>query len=293
MNNAAFDVVAGLALLYGGIGLVSAFAGEAVSAALRLKAKTQQGLLQGLLDDVNVRKAFADHGIMASARKASGGRLPGSLRGGDFVLALLGGIAGAGKASSFPDLEAAIRALPDSRIRDVLVSHLPYAGGDAVRLHDLLADWFERTAGWHGGLYGRRLRLASGVAALLLVGGVNADSVTMSNSLWQDGMLREQILQASAGEQALSQSGGGPYKTSFSPPVYPSTTLGYLKGMDEDIRPLPLGWRQDMNGSTAKTAKIEFWLLKAAGLLLTVLAASFAASLWHRLLARLVKAPSP
>ena len=296
MNNAALDVVIGLILLYGLLGAVSAFAGEALAAVLRLKSKTQQGVLRGILDDPNLRKAFADHGILASARKGSGGRAPVHLKGGDFALALLGTLGGAAKVSSFATLESAIRTLPDSRIRDVLVSHLPYAGGDLVRLHDLLAQWFERTAGQQGGLYNRRLKSISLVAALLLTAGVNGDSLDMANSLWRDGLLRDQIIQASVSEHAFSQSDGGPYKTSFSKSVYPSTTLSYLRGMDEDIRPLPLGWREDVSGAGMRPHGIDYWAQKGAGLLLTALVAAFLSGLWHRLLARLsgpgVKAPS-
>jgi hypothetical protein len=292
VNNAALDVVIGLILLYGAIGAVSAFAGEALAGLLRLKSKTQQGVLRGILDDPSLRKAFADHGIMASVRKASGGHV----KGGDFALALLGTLGGSAKVSSFAALETAARALPDSRIRDVLVSHLPYAGGDLVRLHDLLAQWFERTAGQQGGIYNRRLKNISLLAVLLLTGGVNADSLDVANSLWRDGLLREQIIQASASEHALSQSDGGPYKTSFSRSVAPSTTLSYLRGMDEDIRPLPLGWREDLSGAGRRPHGIDYWALKGAGLLLTALVAGFLAGLWHRLWAKLtkpsVKAPS-
>ena len=110
-------------------------------------------------------------------------------------MALLGSLDPTKPVPGFADMESAIRHLPDSNIRDVLLSHVGSVGQDVTRLRDGVATWFDQTMDRLSGVYKRKLKIISFIVGFLLAIAVNADTITVANALWHDNVLRDQIVQ--------------------------------------------------------------------------------------------------
>ncbi len=283
MDNAVLDVALGLLLFFGVLSLLVTIGVQLVGEMSRLRGKTLRAGVQGLIDDPALHTAFYEHGLIAGAMAAAGGRHPGFLSPQSVALALIGCLNGNRAMPEGAGLEKTLRQMPDSAIRDVLLAQLAASRGDVGQLQARLAGWFEDGMHALSPVFAGRMRLLSLVVATIVVVAANADSLALTRALWSDRGLREQITQAAAHNfvpgQAPRPAAGA------ARPVYAGSTLSYLKGMDQDIRPLPLGW----GTAAARPAGEEPWLFwggKAAGWLISILAAAFGAGALFDLAAR-------
>lgn len=283
MFSAAIDVFIGISLLYLGLSLTSAFLCHGIFILTLFKARNLQTLLFNIVDDTDLRRAMLDHGILVSARKASGGSFPTYIEGSDLALAMLGAVGGELRKQDFATLEASVSEIGDSRIRDVLQSLMAHANHDFALLGQLLADWFNRTLDQTTGFHFRQLTFLGFIITVTLTIFLNADSIRIAQVLWQDRVLASQIIELSA--ERTNNSADTRVTQMFNQDiVYPSTMLTYLAGINEDIRPLPLGWKHDEAIKKSPYAFSLYLLHKFAGLLLTATTAGYLTMLWLKLL---------
>ena len=167
---------------------------------------------------------------------------------------------------------------------------------DLAQVKERVEAWFDEAMDRVSGWYRRRTRAVLLVVGAILVGWLNADTVTVAQQLWIDPSVRGAALAAAqdviAQESADASTPTPPVPGAEPvPPVKPAADLEPAEAAEsaaeaigdlEEIG-LPLGWspEQRPTGTWA-------WALKALGLLLTTLAVSFGATFWFDLLKRLV-----
>ncbi len=265
--NAFIDVAIGLVLMYLVLSLICTVVNEHISTLAGLRASTLQSGIEQLIDDPTIRADFYNHGMMAGAKAASNGNHPSYLSGRGFALALLGSLDVTKPVPGFADIEDAVKTLPDSNIRDVLLSHLATADKDVTVLRDGVASWFDHSMDRVSGVYKRWLKLISFVVGLALAVALNADSIRVAAALWHDGSLREEAV--ASGAQMIAAG--------------TSATPENVQAAEQKLRPLPLGW-----GSQQALADGWSYIAKIFGLLITAAALMLGAPFWFDLLSKFV-----
>jgi hypothetical protein len=281
MSLDAFSIVFGLAVLYATLGLLSMILAECVSRALGLRGATLWRGVDALLDEPELRVAFHDHGLIATARASSRGPGPGFLCDQTFALAVLACL-GADKAgATIRELEDSVRRLQDSRFRDILLAQLFAAEGDATRLREMIAQWYGRAIAGLGAAYAARIRLTALAIAGLLTIAANADSLALAVNLWGDRLIQAELVHRTVGGAGSQVP---PFETGRARAL--AGSLSFLKEISEQIRPFPLGWGQTLAESRTITDPLSFWSGKLLGFAITIVFACFAAFVWFELLAR-------
>ncbi len=281
MSTDTVVIIISLFLIYILIGLFSMLIAECVSQIFQFRSTTLWGGVDVLLDDPALRAAFYDHGLIVTARSAKGRHRPGYLCEQTFALALLGCL-GAGKDGvKIADLEANVRKLPQSRIRDVLLSHFFAAGGETTRLLTLLSQWYGQAIAVLGCGYVARVRLIALAIAAFLTIAANVDSIAVAKAVWADRMLKAHLTQGMTGGVSHVIP---PFETGRARAVSASLTL--LKQINEQIRPMPFGWHAASPDLRVSDDWFWYWFSKMIGLGFTIVLASFAAVAWFDLLAK-------
>jgi hypothetical protein len=269
--SAVIDTVIGLVLMYFVLSLLCTVINEYIATWLALRATTLQDALQNLLDVPQLRRDFYNHGLIDGASAAVNGKHVSYLSGTTFATALLGSLDPNKPIPAFADLSQAIQNLPDSNIRDALLSHVTTAQGDVDRLRTGVATWFDQTMERVSGVYKRYLKWLSLAVGLGLAIAINADTFAIANALWGDDALRTEM--SSVAGQVLTDAS----KSNQATPPTTVTTISAVKNAEDELRPLPLGW----TGAWPQRLSIVW---KLAGLLLTALALSLGAPFWFDLL---------
>ena len=147
------------------------------------------------------------------------------------------------------------------------------AGDDLTKAQTVLERWFdqsmERVSGW----YKRNVRWFLIAAAVFIVGALNADTVRIGISLWQDQAVRAQVV-ALAGNAASQE--------------FPPDTAPLRNGLT-DLK--LIGWRSNDPGFSDPRElpdTSEGWIYKLGGLLLTIVAVQQGANYWFDLLKKLI-----
>jgi hypothetical protein len=273
-NNAALDVAIALVLMYLLISIMVTVVNEMLATAMKLRASTLRSALENIIDNPSLRQDFYNHGLIAGTEDALKGQHVSYLSGQTFALAILGSLDPTKPIPGFADAKSAIETMPDTNIRDALLAQLTLADNDLQKLRDGIAGWFDSAMDRVGGAYKRNMKwisLAVGLAITLILG---ADTIQVGRAIWVDSTLRAQIVQAAAGVQA-----------SYDPKAVSNKPLfDKLKGDDDNIRALPIGW-QNLPDQLTWSSGVT-WLVKFIGLILTALAVSLGAPFWFDLLSK-------
>jgi hypothetical protein len=304
-TNGALDIAIALILLYLILSMIVTVANEQIATALDLRAATLKTALNQLLDDPTLKADFKDHGLIAGLNAAVATEKSSApfrllvalcrrimffgksddaphvsyLSGKTFALAVLGSLDPTKPITSFDDVQKAIQYMPDSNIRDALLAQLTTANGDIDKLRDNVAAWFDSSMDRVSGVYKRYLKRISFGVGLLLVLIVNADTVKVSKSLWNDAALRAGMVERAG---ALVSDHANASDTD-------QDTIQKIKTYETELRPLPLGWSLSTlpSGDTSKVALVV--LSKIVGLLLSAFAISLGAPFWFDLLGMFVQ----
>lgn len=277
--SAALDVAMGLVLMYLALSLACTVVNETIATLLGLRASTLQSGLQALIDDPTLRADFYNHGLIDGTKAAVGGKHPSYLSSKTFALALLGSLNTTKPIPGIEDIRTAVMHLPDSNIRDILLSELTTAGSDVTHVRDGIARWFDSAMDRLGGQYKRNLKLISILVGLAIAILFNADTINVTKALWNDGALRAVITQNGDTEKDLfsSSASGGGHKPDVAAVL-------------SSLRPFPLGWRPC--DTTQNSAPCQVWWRQAlngiAGQLITALALSLGASFWFDVLSKFI-----
>ena len=268
------DVFIGLFLVYWVFSIMASSVTEILAGMLKQRgAKLKDGiklLFQGSDDAVN---AFFDHPVIKALRPVDGrDKYPSYISKTTFARVYLS------MRSELKQNAALAKAVPDSVIA---------AFGGLVNdssLQDQVEGWFneamDRATGW----YKRWSKIIVLAVGALLVVGSNADTISLTNSLWQDPVVREVVVKRaevvqtenpSDEEIAKSLTRGNDIKDELSS----ISLLGWVSSNDkDDPRALP----SDGRG----------WVLKIIGLALTTAAIAMGAPFWFDLMGKLLNAKS-
>jgi len=272
-GNAVIDMVIGLVLTYLILSLICTIANEFIASLTALRAKTLRSGVEHLIDDDGLRKLFFDHGLIASAKTNGRTRDPSYLSGRSVALALLDSLDTGKPVPAVADLVDAIGKLPDSNVKDALVTAATEAQGDIDKLRSGIAAWFDDSMDRVAGVYKRYMQWITFAVGLALAVLLNVDTVTLAKSLWLDSALRGQAVEL-AQTVAKSQD---------------DVAQATLVTLQQDLRPLPVGWdrakgRPDADWYHSPAAVFA----KLIGWLITALAISLGAPFWFDLLSKFV-----
>lgn len=272
-GNAVIDIVIGLVLTYLILSLICTIANEFIASLTALRAKTLRSGVEHLIDDDGLRALFFDHGLIASTKTNGRTRDPSYLSGRSVALALLDSLDTGKPVPAVDDLVAAIGKLPDSNVKDALVTAATEAQGDIDKLRSGIAAWFDDSMDRVAGVYKRYMQWITFAVGLTLAVLLNVDTVTLAKSLWLDSALRGQAVEL-AQTVAKSQD---------------DVAQATLVTLQQDLRPLPVGWeeakgRPDAGWYQSPPAVIA----KLVGWLITALAISLGAPFWFDLLSKFV-----
>ena len=282
-GSAALDVVFGLIFVYLVLSLICSALNETISSIFAWRADFLHEGISNLLNDPNVTgiaKELYDHSLIQSVtrtkrrrffRKAAP-RYPSYLPKDMFALALLDGVGAVGKSAG--ELKGALEAIPNDQVRNVLLAYHAEAAGDAARFRAGVESWFdqgmERVSGW----YRRRVQVVLWLLALLIAVTLNADSIRLASTLWNDDAVREAVV-------AQADRAAGQDVEELADEV------GSIKELE-----IPLGWTFADGDPREVPHDVGSILSKFLGLLITAVALTFGAPFWFDLLRRVAQVRS-
>ena len=262
-GSAIVEVVIGLAFVYFLLSVIASHINEMVAGLAGWRAADlERGIRRLLADAPDLAQSVWEHGLV-SGLSAQPGRSPSYVPSGAFAAALIDSLTAGNPAQrDAAGMRAAVSALPKGKVRQVLLTIVDDAAGDAAKTRAGIEAWFNAAMDRVSGVYKRRIQWVTIGVALILTLFLGVDSIAIETTLWQDQALRSAL---SGAAQSASQSTGL------------EDTLNTLSAFD-----LPLGWEV--------LPQTPFgWFLKALGLLLTVLAISLGAPFWFDFLKQVLK----
>ena len=287
--SAALDLTKfGLVLMYVMLSFFCVIINEFIAGLLNLRGRTLDEALKKLIDEPGLRARFDCHGLIAGARGTTGaahlsaaGRsaLPPYLSSRSVAMALLGSLDPGVANPDIAQVRSAVDRLPQSNIKDVLTVALDDSGGDGQALRNDVAIWFDDAMTRLAGSYKRMMQGLSFVVALSIAMALNADTIQISDALWQDQAYSD--VEIKAGADAAMQA--DPAALAAYPgcrnkkPDEIARAAGKLCVFNSYIHPRPMGW------TSSPTTSLD-WLTKIFGLLLTAIAVAIGASFWFDIL---------
>jgi hypothetical protein len=263
------DIAIGLILVYLVLSLICTIANESIANMISLRAKTLRSGIERLIDDKEMHKCFAEHGLIASAKVSSGSNGPSYLSGRSVALALLDSLNTGKPVPTVQDFVDAIQKLPESNVKDALSTAAAEAKDDIDKLRAGVAAWFDDSMDRLSGIYKRRLHWISFGVGLFLTILLNADTAAISKSLWADSAIRGQAAEI-ANDMAKTQT---------------NPTRATLTELQQDLRPMPIGWDPAPGRPDAGWYNSRFGIFeKIIGWLMTALAITLGAPFWFDLL---------
>jgi hypothetical protein len=271
----ALDVAIGLSFAYFLFSLLSTTITETVSRFTKMRARKLEEWLRAVFaetDDTERKyQEFLETPIMRALMQsvgrpartpAAGSSLPPAyIPSPHFVAAALGAgreaeAVGEAAGDTSKAIDADIRRLEGTIVGDALRELYNQAAGDVVRFRIDAEAWFDDQMERLSGVYRRWSQLFVWGIAAVLVGALNANTLRIAETLWNDPSKRAAIV-ARAGAASASQN--------------PNTAINNL--------PLPIGWVDGYHGVG--------WLWALVGVLITLAAVSLGAPFWFDTLSRL------
>ncbi len=177
-------------------------------------------------------------------------------------------------------LRDAIHTIGNPKVEQALMTLVDAAGDDVSKARENIEMWYDSVMNRVTGWYQRRTQVILLFLGLAISIAVNADTVTIANSLMQDKALRGSLV-AAAQEYAKTQS----QSATVSPEARVKKNLEEIQKFG-----LPVGWNRD-DPRTVPTST-GGWATKALGWLLTAIAISLGAPFWFDLLNKFMAARS-
>lgn len=338
---AAIDVAVGLVLMYLVLSLLCTTINESIASFFSLRANTLSAALHELIDNVNLKALFDDHGMVNGNKvAANGGKVkaspatsktadlpdpkdskqpetsaptslwsrltqssePSYLSGRSVALALIGSIDPKNPTPTFQQIKDTVTNLPDSNIRDALLSSILEADGKVDNVRDGMASWFDGAMDRLSGAYKRDLQTISLIVGFVIAAAFNADSLYVGTKLWQDRSLSQMIAQ-SAPEllksipppKAPGNGAAPPAPASDGPakPLQLEQAMANIKTAQDELRGLPIGWAGvKWPGKVCSCNALGDWagflLIKILGLAMTAAALMMGAPFWFDLLQKIM-----
>lgn len=236
----------------------------------------------------NAVKALYEHQIFKSLSKP--GKLPSYVSSRDFSLVLFDLLSKAGTDDptqaeiTLENIKAGIENIKNDALKERLLYLVTSAGVVEDKIEDQLVafrnnvyHWFDSSMDRASGWYKRKAQILAIIIGIVVAVLFNADTISISQSLWQDSALRESI--GRAAENLIIEGESAKAKEA-------QNLLGELG--------FPLGWSLHFPDTETAQDSRDFpntlggWIVKALGLFITGIAISQGSSLWFDVLGRLV-----
>lgn len=190
-----------------------------------------------------------------------------------FSMALLEVLRDGTSLPLFGQVESTVAALPPGSLRTILATFVQDAGGDLDRFRGNVEHWFDDAMDRASGLYKRTTQYVLVGLGLVLVVGLNVDTLYLARSLWDDPTTRA----------ALTAGATMAVSARADPATGAGTQLSAAyKALQ--AKQLPIGWRS----SRDETIFPRSVLSSMMGWLLTAFAVSLGVPFWFGLLQTLV-----
>jgi hypothetical protein len=196
--------------------------------------------------------------------------------------------------SPLQPLREAIGSIGNPAVEQALMTLVDAAGDDINKARENIEAWFdsamERVTGW----YTRRVKWISFVLGLGMTIALNADTITIGNSLSSNVAMRNSLVAAAqeyvkAGNASTQQPSPNPNlaieackKDENSPECKVAKNLNEIQKLS-----LPIGWDWG-NTRTIPPFPSGAWVVKLLGWLLTAIAVSLGAPFWFDTLSKFI-----
>ncbi|SKB14877.1 conserved hypothetical protein [Planktothrix sp. PCC 11201] len=168
--------------------------------------------------------------------------------------------------------------------------------GDTANFESLetaISDWFEQSMTRASGVYKRQVKLITLAIGFVVAMGLNADTLNITNRLFQEPVLQENLSQSI--NIVLTNNPNSPLNNCLNSEVNSTKdcqdlTENFLYSYLFDFSSLPLGWTQsNLNQQFNSRENIVIQLFKViGGWGLTAIAISMGSSFWFDLLNKLI-----
>lgn len=264
----------------------------------KLRSKHLKEALGVLLDDKNyngfVKELYEHHLISLPLKEKLKEQEPTYIDAKHFasaVLDILGKNDKLSDADQFKLIEARINTIKDDKVRNRLLKILNSSAQEFDTFRDKIENWFNDSMAGVSEWYKQRMRAMVTIISVVVVTAMNADSLRMATMFWNDDELR-----AATVETAQTYAESVQSKLENQPLDSASNTIkASLDAINKDIavaKTLPIGWGSEVlpgkPGFNVQEDPIKWWLLKIAGLFLTVGAVSLGSTYWYRQLKSLL-----
>lgn len=264
LNSTVLEVAIGLVFTYAALALMVSSITEAISSALKLRAKSLLVGVKQLLNDqqfTGLARDVYNHALVSprddgKARDQGGLKnMPGYIPSMHFAVALVDSLQS--MPGDVAELRNDIARISDPQLRQLLQGMYFRSEGEIGRLQQQLAAWFDNGMDRLSGMYKRQTQMISFLVALAVAVLFNIDSVHLLSGLWIHPTLAA----------ALSN---------------PANTQAFAVTLDQ-LQALPVGWAGRQLDTPAQVATM------ALGLIITASSALFGAPFWFDLLQHLVQ----
>lgn len=183
----------------------------------------------------------------------------------------------------FVECEAKIKAIENEPIRKTLLAILEGSAGKLSSIRSSLENWFNSSMEDVSRMYKKRMRLFVGLVAIVVVGVMNADSVRLTRSLWNDDELRSATVNAA--EQYVSKETIRLAAVDSDSTKSFTSLMANVQNEIDEAHKLPLGWDSEplpwQTDFPANKNQTWWWLNKILGLLITIGAVSLGSTYWY------------
>ena len=302
-GSAFLEVVIGLTFVYILLSIVCSALNELIAQVFKMRGKMlEEGIKRLLTDDVT-RKRFYEHPLIKCLGKVSEKKpddivRPSYIPPNTFALALFDTIAPAGEkikktgpkdsqkeltvyaaVRNFSDLRETVAKLPDGEMRTALLSLIEVSNNNLEQVRKNVEVWFDSTMERASGWYKRQIQWVMLGLAFMVTGIMNADTVSITSSLWKEPALRQEVVVAA--DQYITVSGNTKNNKNTNKVDKTEETLQEAIKDLKDLK-LPLGW-----SSGSYPVDYREWFAKIFGLVFTAFAVSLGAPFWFDLLSKL------
>jgi hypothetical protein len=272
----ALDVAIGLSFAYFLFSVLATTITETISRFTKMRARTLEHWLKAVFADKDKSlRSYKDflqtpivRALLTSAGRPTAApnintRPPAYIPSTHFVAAALGAgqtaeQAGARSATEWEAVGKDIAGLHGTVVGDSLQELYDRASGDLVRFRQDAEAWFDDHMERLSGVYRRWSQLVVWIIAAALVVALNANTLRIAQTLWNDPSKRAAIV-AQAAQASASQN--------------PNEAINSL--------PVPIGWSNSYHGWG--------WAWALAGVLLTLVAVSLGAPFWFDTLSKFAR----
>lgn len=255
------NVAIALVMTFAVMALVVSGVTEAISNFLQTRSRTLAAGIRALLNDPTMSglagKVMAHAGAAPLSSGVGNGPAPASMDARHFAVALVDVIQNDDPLQPL-QLKEAIDKIADPQIKQLLSGLYTSVDGDAVKLHQALADWFDSAMTQVSAIYKRDIQRISLLIAVILAAGLNVDALHIARAVWATPDLVLQVKQLGTASDAA---------------------MADLAAMA--AAGLPLGW----TGAAFSWTAVPGWLITAA-------ASMLGAPFWFDMLTRLRPTPA-